>query len=219
MRPLLGFSRPPPPPEPFSITYTDNQALIASASSHTFSNVSIGDASPVRMIVAGINSVQDPGLTTSCTIGGITATRFIDVEGATDTDIEIWYAMVPTGTTADIQINSSNSSINPEVAVYRVISASTTLFDSIANTEIAQPPPMSLDVNTEAGGGVIAFANSFLGNHTHEWAGATKDFNINNFSGASHEATTTETPRSISVNDAVDNSWAVIGAAISLQAA
>lgn len=223
MRPLLGFSRPPPPPIPIEISNTDSRTISDIASSFSAANVNIGAAATGRMIVVGIQASQSTGESgvDSCTIGGVTATKFLTavLPGFNFQYIDIWYAIVPTGTTATIAFTTIDSTIDPEIGVYRVLNASTTLFATGTGSEISSAPGLSANTNTESGGGVIAFAYSSGGSHTHDWTGTTKDFEILNFSGSHHEATTTESPRSISVTDAVDDFWDALIAVISLQAA
>ena len=223
MRPLLGFSRPPPPAIPIEISNTDSRTVSDFASSFSANNVNIGAAAANRMIIVGIQTGQSTELSgvDSCTIGGVTATKLLSavLPGFSFQFIDIWYAIVPTGTTATIAFTTIDTAIDPEIGVYRVLNASTTLFDSTAVFELSSAPGLAANTNTEASGGVIAFAYSSGGSHTHDWTGTTKDFEILNFSGSHHEATTTESPRSISVTDAVDDFWDALVAVVSLQAA
>ncbi|HUO50194.1 MAG TPA: fibronectin type III domain-containing protein, partial [Candidatus Paceibacterota bacterium] len=76
----------------------------------TFSNVNIGTPAANRIVVVGVdnNSGNNDGGTTAVTIGGVSATKA--VTSATGSDYaSIWYATVPTGSTANIVVTTGSS--------------------------------------------------------------------------------------------------------------
>lgn len=78
--------------------------------SYTFTGAAIGAADAARIVVVGVgndNATNNLGIA-SVTIGGIAATKA--VAGGTGDRSSLWYATVPTGTTADIALVAVASS-------------------------------------------------------------------------------------------------------------
>ena len=87
-----------------SVTFTDSSVNSGSATAYTFSSQAIGTASADRVVVVGTSG--GAGATnpvSSMTIGGVSAVKAIGIVNSTGT--EIWYATVPTGTTASVVVN------------------------------------------------------------------------------------------------------------------
>lgn len=86
----------PQHPSP-TVAFHANTGVVSPAGTYTFSNQAIGAASPDRIVVVS-TFVLGPTAITGVTIGGISATP-ISVSG-------MYYALVPSGTTATIVITS-----------------------------------------------------------------------------------------------------------------
>lgn len=101
--------------------------------------VSIGDPSPDRIIVVGcsILAVSTNVVQTGMTIGGVTATRAGAVVG-NQANVAIFYALVPSGSTAALTFAGGGAAIARVVGVYRL-------------TGWINPSPLS--VSFPAGGG------------------------------------------------------------------
>lgn len=85
-----------------TITFKSHQSSlsnVADGGSYTFSAVAIGTATTTRIVACAIKVTNGAELA-SVTIGGISATKAIR-----NYDNGIYYAIVPTGTTADIVIS------------------------------------------------------------------------------------------------------------------
>ena len=78
---------------------------------HTFSGVSLGAESGTRRVIVGI-AAGEPGGTvgaiTGVTIGGVSATQ-ITTSAQTEVSIDLWIALVPSGTTGDVVVSFSGS--------------------------------------------------------------------------------------------------------------
>lgn len=98
----------------------------------TFSSVDIGFAHANREVVviwSGRTSVLVLTQPT-VTIGGITATQVVAITGSAGAQIYMCRANVPTGTTANIVVNISQTSTDGTIHVYPLIPASGTPVDS-----------------------------------------------------------------------------------------
>lgn len=100
-----------------SISYTSTSSSTNNQSNYTFNNMSIGSADANRVIAVAIYAGLN-GTATSVTIGGVSATKVV---GVTGTVAEIWWASVPTGTTATVAISLSGSAGRCAVSAYRII--------------------------------------------------------------------------------------------------
>ncbi|CDX26666.1 hypothetical protein MPL3356_60488 [Mesorhizobium plurifarium] len=95
----------------------------ASATIFTMSSVPIGAANANRTIYAVISFTQGSTSISSVTIGGVTAKRVINGTVTSAGPQGIYYAEVPTGTTATIVVTTAGSATNCNCAVYRSITA------------------------------------------------------------------------------------------------
>ena len=117
--------------EPKSIAYLDvSYANAGSASSATHSNMDLGDPSPARSIAVVVRERNSGNSLTisSCTIGGVSATRLVHIHDGFISDaynMAIFIAEVPTGDTGDIVVTLSGTPLGSHtqsIAVYRVAS-------------------------------------------------------------------------------------------------
>lgn len=112
-----------------SRTVTDNFEILASGS-HSEVGVAIGAAVANRLVVitvAALNTVTSDGFD-SVTIGGVSATLAVEVIRTTGVGFSfcsIYWANVPTGTTATIDFVFTGDDVAADVEVYRVIDADT----------------------------------------------------------------------------------------------
>ena len=117
------------------VNHVTSGANLDSISSYTFSNVDIGSADSTRQVFVLIN-MQNPRSVSSATIGGVSATQLSGAQGVTASRAG-FFAEVPTGTTANVVINTSSSGSYLLYTVYSVINRSSTAtefdFDSAAN--------------------------------------------------------------------------------------
>ena len=88
-----------------TLAFTASAVNSGSQSSYTFSSQAIGTASSDRVVVVGVSAGNSPADVSSMTIGGVGAAHAVSQTNSTET--EIWYATVPTGTTASVVVNFS----------------------------------------------------------------------------------------------------------------
>lgn len=156
----------------------------------TFADADIGTADPYRVVVLGITWGAVATIT-SITIGGITATLAV----AGSSNVAIYYAAVPTGTTADIVIDFNTTSGAVGLGIYSLL-----LYGSIAptDTEADAGSAAAVDIvlNVIAGGYAVVVTIGDLDASTHAWANATErydsDTGAERSTGASHPCTVTE---------------------------
>lgn len=91
-----------------TLEHTDDAGLNSVASSsYTFPSVNLGAPSGDRLVIVGVglrDAAAGTPQTSSLTIGGVSAT-LIDLFTGTARSYTMWYAVVPSGTTADIVAN------------------------------------------------------------------------------------------------------------------
>jgi hypothetical protein len=90
-----------------TLAYIGNVGDANNLSTYTFTSASIGTASLNRLVVVAVGNQSSSGGVTlnSVTIGGINATKArsdASANSGVTSTTEIWYAIVPTGTTATI---------------------------------------------------------------------------------------------------------------------
>lgn len=89
-----------------SVTFTDSSVNSGSATAYTFSSQAIGTASSDRVVAVGVTAGNSAAGVSTLTVGGVSAVKAIDVTN--NTEAELWYASVPSGTTADIVVTFSS---------------------------------------------------------------------------------------------------------------
>lgn len=138
------------------ITYEFGSRTYDSSPSNpqTFSGVNIGTAAPGRLVVVfSLTRSAEPTIS-SATIGGVAATlgNLSFRDGAKCVDA--FWAVVPTGTTADVVITwASLESLECSIVVHSLYDAKPTLVDS----DTLGDPTLTSGINIPAGGiGIVA---------------------------------------------------------------
>lgn len=127
-----------------SISLTDEMFTGDNRTVYTFTSRAIGAEASNRIVALAVYS-SAAASTVSVTIGGITATRAAGYSVSGSYDLAIYYATVPTGTTATLVVTLSDEGGRCAIDVYRIIpgSSATTyatfgdLSGSASITEIA----------------------------------------------------------------------------------
>ena len=150
---------------PFSLTHITDVSNNSSLQNYSFATTSVGTADPTRIVAVGISWIGTQTIS-SVTIGGNTAshaTNASGVAGGGNTNTDIYYLAVPTGTTATIAVNlSATGALRMVVNVYSVIGTGAA-FSTGANTDAAAT---SLTFATAAtatipsGGGAIVIVSA-----------------------------------------------------------
>lgn len=134
-----------------------NNTTGVSQSSVTYASQTIGTAASDRYVIVAVYTDQSSGTISSVTVGGVSATAahssFVTALGV----VGIYAALVPTGTTADIVINTSITASGFHAAHWTVNMASGTAYDTATNTQASGANAVSgLDI--PANGFAVGFA-------------------------------------------------------------
>lgn len=147
----------------FNLSFTDSGSQVASLTSFTFAARAIGAADATRIVAVGIGIQATIGNTTitGVTIGGVAATQATgayqtEVTGGQTTDI--WYAAVPSGTTADVVVNTAAQLSRCAVFVYRAIGTGVGFSVANGHADSGNVNSEAAAVTVPAGGGVIGVA-------------------------------------------------------------
>lgn len=145
------------------------------ANDPTHSGVSIGSAATNRLVVLAVTT-QGGNYITSITIGGIEATRIRRINPGGDFFVsnEIWQALVPSGTTADIAIETNGSLNAYAIGVFSVTSVSVNAIDTAIDSSDAGAT-LSLDDIAANKGGVGIVVSGGRGRDTFAGAWSAGD--------------------------------------------
>lgn len=210
-----------PPLDPFAFSFVS-----ANTPGSSFSIGTAPTGANKRFVIAAIGSRGSTGHSvSSVTIGGVSATIVVqtaDPSGATPGQVAIAaiaIAEVPTGTTATVSVTFGTTSSFSRVAVYTMTNpASGTAFGSALDDSHVSGE-LSLNVNTSAGGAVVAVSSQDAGGVV-TMTGVTKDAEIDMntseyFSAGSASGTAAATPRTILFDGADISPGAMCGVSAS----
>lgn len=161
---------------PAVLSYIGGNSQTAAGSTITWTSEAIGTAAADRYVIVAtvIHSGSTFGANpiTSCTIGGITATLagVQLVNGSTSDVVAIFYANVPTGTTANIVFNMATGSSRTLLDKWTVTGLLSATPTATANS-VASPPTASITIPANG------FAIGFCGNASAAsgtWANMTE---------------------------------------------
>jgi hypothetical protein len=170
---------------------SDNPASQSTGTSTaTFNGVNIGTAASNRVVV--VISSCESNVGTAVTIGGISASLAIG-ESTGVSSLQIWYATVPTGTTATIIHTAAGNAIQQVIQVgYFYSGASTTPSNTNSIGQGTSPQSLAVTVPT---GGFGVFGGYATTNVSVAWSGTNviSDFITSTPNGSSlgsaHDAT------------------------------
>lgn len=148
------------------------------ATSVTFTAVPIGTASADRIVVALYNN--GGSLATGMTIGGVTATKAVE-ELTGISALQIWYAAVPTGTTADFVVTAGGN-MNVESLIVGKLTGVTAAPPFTSSDPPGSADPATISVNVPATGfGIVGIFNIRA---DVTWTNAAEDFNVADANGS-----------------------------------
>ena len=194
------------------------------SSPQSFASVAIGTASSNRIVVVCFQNRKPLGSANgdlaTVTIGGVGATKATGTPSTNANATEIWYAPVPTGTTATISVTFSSGFLDGIQPMVGILTGSATTSNS-SNQTAAGYPAASTNANTAAitvaSGGVavlcgIADSNSGV---SSSWTNATKDVPPNDVgylaNGSGFTGTLAHASASATVTETVTGSGGVSG--------
>jgi hypothetical protein len=171
----------------FSLTYEDNRTdtggVGATVTYNSGGDPSIGAADATRIVAIGISG-RTPNLTiSSATIGGISATQ-VSGAGIVESSVmtsDIWYAAVPTGTTATVIVTWSGTPFDTGISTWSII-GSTGAPTTGVNAGAASGPGASANLSLppytvpSGGGSFTIYTNRDFGTPSNSWTNATQDF-------------------------------------------
>jgi hypothetical protein len=163
--------------------YITSSEISVAASSFNFGSLSLGLADPDRLIV--VSACYDSSGTsvapTSLTVGGVSATKLIQLVGV-GSGSSIWVAAVPTGTTGNVTFTSGGTESGCAVSIYRLVGYQSAAY---ATATSSTGNPCSTTINVFAGGviiaGVLIDRNS---PGTNLWTNLTEDYDSATVSGS-----------------------------------
>ena len=155
-----------------------------SSSPVTFTAQPIGTPSSDRLIFVCMQNFSpiDHNMVTAMTIGGVSATELANInDGLPRLESAIWWAPVPTGTTADIVLTLPGSFTLPNaigIIVYSVTGANTTT-PVLASATAADPSAPSASITIPSNGELLAFSTQYESPTSvfSAWTNATVDQN------------------------------------------
>lgn len=162
-----------------SISQTANPAGVASSGGvSTYSGVSIGTASPNRIVVVLVGTEVAAGSINSVTLGGSAMTP-----GTQGNQVSVYarafYLAYPTGTTADVAVTfgAATLSTNNHIAVYSVTDAVYSSTGADQSTDMDATDPLTTGSTTiGTGGGMIAVVSGGSGTGgAKTWTNLTED--------------------------------------------
>lgn len=167
MRPLIGFSRPPPTPDVTVefVLATTGAGFRPSLSSHTFSSFSLGTLEPGRRIVI---AVLARNVISSVTVGGNAATAAgTQISAALGVYTGFFTILDDTNLTADIVVNLAGATTVCDIVIwslYNTVQGVPGFFDSDSDTsnfDTGSFNVMSVSMNVPLNGVVLAYAQAF----------------------------------------------------------
>jgi hypothetical protein len=171
------------PPSGVARTATDNFSFNNSGS-YTETGADIGSAVADRLVfvgLCGLNTSND-GID-SMTIGGVAATlasSVVRAAGSAFVFSEIWWAAVPTGTTANIAMVFTGDDVAAQAAVYRVTGADTVA--PIASQNTGNVASGNVSAAVTIGNNTAVIAAAYCGIDTADvaitWTNATEDYDL-----------------------------------------
>lgn len=187
----------------FSLTYEDNRqdagGVGATVTYNSGGDPSIGAADATRIVAIGISG-RTPNLTiSSATIGGISATQ-VSGAGIVENSVmtsDIWYAAVPTGTTATVVVTWSGTPFDTGISTWSILgSTGTPTVGKNAGAASGPGAPASLSLpayTVPSGGGSFAiYTNRDVATPSNSWTNATQDYAVlaTRFFTGAHTTTT-----------------------------
>jgi hypothetical protein len=161
--------------KPVDCTHVDNAVILASQTTFTFSEKSLGAAKDDRYIVVTAGGrVSISRTVNACTIAGVTATRVASTSSFNPTAIFI--AAVPIGATGDIVVTFSGSMGSAGIGVYRLTNLQSAIpTDSVQNNTSAQVMSGTLTIPVDGCG--VGYVNGFVsGGLTWVWSNLSEDY-------------------------------------------
>jgi hypothetical protein len=181
----------------------------------TFAGQSIGQSKPSRVVVVGIAYLSAAAVA-SVMVGGISATFLARAGTVGNQPVELWAALVPTGTTATIVVTYAGStSQRTSISVWSIYDLRT---QSPIATAVSVSSPGTVTVASQPKGIVVSLATTNQNSVTFTWSEAGEDYETSVTSGgvitrSGFHTTTTAMATSLTVTYSSSFTPAVVAAA------
>lgn len=166
---------------PTSISYTHSDTGVLSSGSTSIPNVAIGPAASNRIVAVFLSAgLAALGRISAVTIGGVSATMAVEASSSAIRAIAIWYAVIPSGTTAtvNVTVTDTTSTFNVFLLAASIYNAKSTTPVTASNYNSASGVAPSLSATLTPANGSVLFAGYSAGGAvagtTATWTNATK---------------------------------------------
>jgi hypothetical protein len=143
-------------------SYRNSYSDTSNLTTYSFAGCDLGAAHSSRLVVVG-TSAQGVISASSMTVGGVSATLAVASAAANGRVAELWYALVPTGATATIEVVWSGGASSCIIHVWSGYPASATPVDAVGANNSANT--LTLTDLAKTAGGFACFCSS-MGNNT-----------------------------------------------------
>lgn len=204
---LVGFGAEPAAPV---LTYLQATNDDSNLTTYSWASQNFGTASPNRYLIAAFACAAAANVTgSSCTIGGISATKAVEVTAnVTVGGLSMWIAPVPTGTSGTVAITWSGAAVRAAVALYAVTGLQSATPTATSTHNAAVSGVTSGTITIQAQGVAVGASISVDAVTGFTWAGLTESGSEVNleagaaeFSSASLTPSTTQTSLAWSATD------------------
>lgn len=168
-----------------ALAWTANADDNTAQTTYTFSSIAIGVADANRVVAVGFwwRTGADAEVVSSMTIGGVTASQ---ASGAYSTradgalnNTDIWYASVPTGTTATIVVGvSGGGGSRAAISTYRIITTTPTPTNTTFGIGAAETVTSGTLTIPSGGAGFAMYGSRNAFGSGVTWTNATRDVQV-----------------------------------------
>lgn len=168
-----------------ALAWTANADDNTAQTTYTFSSIAIGVADANRVVAVGIwyRPGADSEVISSITVGGVSASQ---VSGARSTRADgalsisdIWYASVPTGTTATIvAVMGGGGPARCGISTYRIITTTPTPTGATFGIGLAETSTSGTLTIPSGGAGFAMYGSRMTIGSGTTWTNATKDYDV-----------------------------------------
>jgi hypothetical protein len=171
---LIGFGASPPPP---ALTFLQAATDSADATTYSFASQNFGSAHPNRFLIATFGWAAGANPTgSSCTIGGITASKAVEVVPAVSSGGAcIFIARVPSGTSGTVAITLTGGAVRMALGLYAATDLRSETPTATSSHNAAVSGVTSGTIAVQGQGIVVGTAFSIDAVSGYTWTGLTKD--------------------------------------------
>lgn len=171
---------------PPSISFISQAEITADQASYSFTSQSIDAADATRRVVVAVHWMYAGAGTdtvlNSATIGGVAATIHVQTNNGTSSSpdgIAIISALVPTGTTATIDLTFNATCSRAYIGVYSALNEAGSSPTATASDNTLTGSTLNLNLNVTAGGWLMAAVTESSNlTPTNTWTGVSENYDL-----------------------------------------